>query len=77
MLETSEKLDNDKGKGKKIEKEKRTILKSVTVDEQEGDSQGKIFQEVDIITIYLYGAVIASTSFISLILYSTCLSSED
>ena len=66
-----------KARGKKIEKEKRTILKSVTVDEQEGDSQGKIFQEVDIITISLYGAVIASTSFISLILYSTCLSSED
>lgn len=42
-----------------------------------GGRQGKIFQEVSIINICLYRVVIASTSFISLILYSTCLNSED
>lgn len=46
----------------KVEKEKRTILKSLS-GRAGGTQSGKIVQEVSIITICLYRAAIASTSF--------------
>lgn len=59
MLETSEKLDNDKGKGKSRKgKDDFKICEWTSRRDT-----GKIVQEVSIITICLYRAVIASTSF--------------